>query len=126
MSKTTVGNMAEAIMKELDEYSGLASDSVKTAVKAAAKTVKTEISANAPVRTGKYKKSWTTKTTDESSNSLHITVHSKNRYQIAHLLEHGHAKRNGGRVKAISHIAPAEEIGVEQLERDIQSALEGK
>ena len=126
MSKTTVGNMAEAIMKELDEYSELASDSVKTAVKDAAKTVKTEISANAPVRTGKYKKSWTTKTTDESSNSLHITVHSKNRYQIAHLLEHGHAKRNGGRVKAIPHIAPAEEIGVEQLERDIQSALEGK
>ena len=126
MSKTTVGNMAEAIMKELDEYSELASDSVKTAVKAAAKTVKTEISANAPVRTGKYKKSWTTKTTDESSNSLHITVHSKNRYQIAHLLEHGHAKRNGGRVKAIPHIAPAEEIGVEQLERDIKSALEGK
>ena len=126
MSKTTVGNMAEAIMKELDEYSGLASDSVKTAVKAAAKTVKTEISANAPVRTGKYKKSWTTKTTDESSSSLHITVHSKNRYQIAHLLEHGHAKRNGGRVRAIPHIAPAEEIGVEQLERDIKSALEEK
>ena len=126
MSKTTVGNMAEAIMKELDEYSKLASDSVKTAVKDAAKIVKTEISANAPVRTGKYKKSWTTKTTDESSNSLHITVHSKNRYQIAHLLEHGHAKRNGGRVKAIPHIAPAEEIGVEQLERDIKSALEGK
>ena len=126
MSKTTVGNMAEAIMKELDEYSELASDSVKTAVKDAAKTVKTEISANAPVRTGKYKKSWTTKTTDESSNSLHITVHSKNRYQIAHLLEHGHAKRNGGRVRAIPHIAPAEEIGVEQLERDIKSALEGK
>ena len=126
MSKTTVGNMAEAIMKELDEYSELASDSVKTAVKDAAKIVKTEISANAPVRTGKYKKSWTTKTTDESSNSLHITVHSKNRYQIAHLLEHGHAKRNGGRVKAIPHIAPAEEVCVEQLERDIKSALEGK
>ena len=126
MSKTTVGNMAEAIMKELDEYSELASDSVKTAVKAAAKTVKTEISANAPVRTGKYKKSWTTKTTEENSSALHVTVHSKNRYQIAHLLEHGHAKRNGGRVKAIPHIAPAEEIGVEQLERDIKSALEGK
>ena len=126
MSKTTVGNMAEAIMKELDEYSEFASDSVKTAVKDAAKTVKTEISANAPVRTGKNKKSWTTKTTDESSNSLHITVHSKNRYQIAHLLEHGHAKRNGGRVRAIPHIAPAEEVGVEQLERDIKSALEGK
>ena len=32
------------------------------------------------------------KKTGEDSKSLQVTVHSKNRYQIAHLLEHGHAK----------------------------------
>jgi len=126
MSRTTIGNMADAIMKELDDYAELAADSVKAAVTDAAKTVKEQISANAPVRTGKYKKSWATKKTAESSHSLEITVHSKNRYQIAHLLENGHAKRGGGRVAAIPHIAPAEEIGVKQLEEDIQKALEGK
>lgn len=33
-----------------------------------------------------------------------MTVHFKNRFQIAHLLEHGHAKRGDGRVAAITRI----------------------
>ena len=52
-----------------------------------------------------------------------MTVHSKNRYQIAHLLEHGHAKRGGGRVAAIPHIAPAEANGEESLKIKIERGL---
>ena len=65
------------------------------------------------------------KKTKETANSLEITVHSKNRYQLAHLLEYGHAKRGGGRTKAQPHIAPAEEAAISQLERDIKRSLGG-
>lgn len=52
-----------------------------------------------------------------------MTVHSKSRYQIAHLLEKGHAKRGGGRVAARPHIALAEDHGEEMLEELIRKAM---
>ena len=127
MSNKTVSvdQMAEAIMEGLQEYNDLAAEKVKKAVKSSAKLVKDEINASAPVRTGRYAKSWRTKTMKETNESLEITVYSPSRYMIAHLLENGHAKRGGGRVRAIPHIKPAEEMGIEQLESDITRALGG-
>ena len=122
-TKVSIGNMADAIMKELNDYAEATSDGVKSAVTKAAKVVKTEIQAGAPTRTGAYKKSWATKNTAESSNKFEITVYSRNRYQLAHLLEHGHAKRGGGRVAARPHIASAEQSGIEQLEQEIERCI---
>ena len=122
-TRTSVGNLAAEVMKQLNDYAELTTEGMKKAVNDAGKTVRKEIQAGAPVKSGKYKKSWTVKKTDESSTKLEVTVHSRDRYQLAHLLEHGHAKRNGGRTKAIPHIAPAEELGVEQLERDIERCI---
>ena len=123
--KCTIDNLAKTIMEGLQEYADVASEDVKTAVRKAGKNVKTEISANAPKRTGAYAKSWAVKTEKETAHSLEVVVHSKNRYQIAHLLEHGHAKRGGGRVAGIPHIAPAEEKAVKQLEENIMKKLGG-
>ena len=96
---------------------------MKKAVRKAGNTVKKEISANAPKDSGAYGKSWSVKNTKETSKSLEVTVYSRNRYQLAHLLEFGHAKRGGGRVAGKSHIAPAEESGIRQLESEIERSL---
>ena len=125
-NRVKIGNLAATVMKQLDEYSGLCSANMKEAVKKTAKTVKQDISANAPERYGHYKKSWDTKNVLESQTKLEITVHSRNRYQLAHLLEFGHALRNGGRSKAFPHIAPAEERGVKMLETEIERSLRGE
>jgi len=122
---TSIDDMTAEIMKGLTEYADLADAEMKKSVRKTATTVKNEISANAPVNSGRYKKSWVTKKTKENSHSLEMTVHSKNRYQIAHLLEHGHAKRGGGRVAAIPHIAPAESNGEVLLTELIEKALKG-
>ena len=122
-TRTSVGNLAAEVMKQLNDYAELTTEGMKKAVNDAGKTIRKEIQAGAPVKSGRYKKSWTVKKTDESSTKMEVTVHSRDRYQLAHLLEHGHAKRNGGRTAALQHIAPAEELGIEQLERDIERCI---
>lgn len=121
----SAGSLADAIMDSLREYSSLAADEMKEAVREAGNTVRDEIREKAPKDTGIYAKSWTVKKQRETSSSLSLTVHSRNRYQLTHLLEFGHAKRGGGRVSAKPHIADAEAAGIRQLEEDIRKALEG-
>ena len=121
--KVSVGGLASAIMEELEEYADLASDGVKQAVKNAGTTVRKEIQQTAPRKTGAYAKSWAVKNTKENARALEVTVYSRNRYYLAHLLEFGHAKRGGGRVAARPHIAPAEQEGVELLQSLIEKAL---
>lgn len=120
---TSIDDLADEIMAGLQEYAELADDAMKSAVKKTATTVKKEIAANAPKNTGAYGKSWTAKKIKENSHTLQMTVHSKSHYQLAHLLEKGHAKRNGGRVQGKPHIAPAEEHGAELLQSLIAEEL---
>ena len=121
--KVTIDKLADAVNEQLEEYNQLAADTVKAAVTKAGNSVKNEIRDTAPVKTGRYAKSWRTKKTKETSTSLEVTVYSPSRYMLAHLLEHGHAKRGGGRVSGRAHIAPAEQAGIEQLERDIERSI---
>lgn len=120
-----INQMADVIMKGLEDYAELATEEMKEAVKNASITVRKEIKGNAPSDTGKYTKSWTAKKVRETSQTLTMVVHSKNRYQLAHLLEFGHALRNGGRYEGKVHIAPAEQKGMEQLKEEIEKALKG-
>ena len=122
-SKVKVGELAGEIMKGLEEYAMLATEEMKEAVMDAGKTVQKEIRNTAPANTGKYAKSWRVKKVNETSTALGVVVHSKGRYQLAHLLEFGHAQRRGGRVEAQPHLALAEAKGVKKLEADIENAL---
>ena len=124
MGKTIpVDKLAEEVMNGLVEYAELTADVLKKEIQEAGKVAKQQISQTAPRKTGRYAKSWAVKKISETSNSLEVTVHSKNRYMLTHLLENGHAKRGGGRVAAIPHIAPAEETAIQSLERNIEREL---
>ena len=118
-----IDDLAKEVMRGLDEYADVTTEQVKKAVRKAGNTVRKEIQENAPKNTGVYAKSWAVKKVRESSHTLEVVVHSKNRYQLTHLLEFGHCLRNGGRTRARSHIAPAEAKGIEQLEKQIERSI---
>lgn len=123
MANININELAAEVMAELQEYAELVDAEVKKAVRKTASHVKKEISENAPKDKGKYGKSWAAKKVSENSHSLQMIVYSKDRYQLAHLLEKGHAKRGGGRVDGKPHIAPAEKNGEVLLESLIKKGL---
>ena len=126
-NRVSIQGMGDAIQKMLDAYRDEAIEGTNEAVIAAGDTVVSEIAAGASSKfNGKaYAGSWVSKVTQKTAFGTHVTVYSPTHYRIAHLLENGHAKRGGGRVAARPHIAPAEQKGIQQLEEDIQKALEG-
>lgn len=71
----------------------------------------------------KQAKSWKVSKQDHKLEGTEYAIHSTD-YRVSHLLEFGHAKRNGGRTRAFVYIAPAESWGVEQLEKKVRERIE--
>ena len=80
-------------------------------------------------RTGKYTKDWDVTQRDSRAGRITGTegysVHNKKHYQLTHLLQNGHASRNGGRVKAYPHIDSAEEKAEKTATDYIEDKLGG-
>ena len=117
MKKVTVDEMGNAIFKEFENYVDMTTLEVKATLAKVADDVKDKIKSEAPVKTGAYKESWEVTKTDETAHGAEYTVHSKNKYQLTHLLEFGHAKRGGGRTRAFPHISKGEQLAVKELKK---------
>ena len=123
-SKVSVEEFASAIMDGLIEYRDLVAEDMKAAVDKTTKAVRKQIKASAPRRPkgGKYAKSWAIKKLDDTSTGMTAVVYSR-QPGLPHLLENGHALRQGGRAGAHVHIAPAEEAGIKMFEKEIEKAI---
>lgn len=119
-----IDNFGAELQKILDDYGQNVTEKTRAAVLEAAKVAKQETKSGAPVDTGAYRKSWAVKEDKASRLRTEAIVYSRNRYQLAHLLEKGHAKRNGGRVAARVHIKPAEEHAIKNMEEAIKRIAE--
>lgn len=73
---------------------------------------------------GAYAGSWSTKNGKKLTNVFSKIIYNKKYFRLTHILEFGHATRNGGRTKAIPHIRKTEdkyrEKFTEELERKIR------
>jgi len=121
--RVTVDEMADAVMEIMEDIKNLGADEIKKGVKKAGKDIATELHSTAPVKSGRYAKSWKSAVQHEDADSIEVEVYSPSRYMLAHLLEHGHAKRGGGRVRAIPHIEPATNNAIEKLEAELQRSI---
>lgn len=129
-TKIQIDQLASAVHDILAEYTEEVTTVTKEVTNETGKLVTKEIRNTAPKskdtkrkKGGKYAKSFRVKTVLETSTKLEVVVHSPTRYMLTHLLENGHAKRGGGRVAAIPHLAPAEQVGIAHMESELERRL---
>ena len=116
-------DLEKAVSDILAEYSVDVSKAAETAITAVAKEATKKLKQSAPRRTGKYAKGWASKV-DKGFMTVEAVVYGKTgTYQLAHLLENGHAKRGGGRTAPVVHIAPVEEWAVSEVQKRIKEQL---
>lgn len=113
--------LAQEIVKILDDYRDTTVDKMKEAVDKAAKQAVNELKTSSPKRTGAYAKDWAAKK-DRKANKWAYgkVVYNKKHYRLTHLLEKGHRKVNGGMVTARPHIAKVEEKAINTLVEGIK------
>lgn len=126
--KVTVDNMASAILQELEKYRDVTEEAVEKGVSETAKEAVKELRNAHPSGSGrygswdkKYNKGWKVMQTKRDKRyHKKATIHNETDYQLTHLLEKGHALRQGGRAQAFPHIAPVAEKCEDELIQNIK------
>lgn len=115
---------AVEIMTALEEYKNDVGEAMEKVLPEVAKEAADMVKAGAPGRTGKYASGWRSKVEQSSIVSIEAVVFNSKTPGLPHLLEFGHAKRNGGRTAAIPHIKPVEEWLKTEAAKRLQEALQ--
>lgn len=72
---------------------------------------------------GRYKKGWRMEL-EKGFGYVEAEIHNKTDYQLTHLLEKPHLKRNGGLTIPKVHIAPVEQKCIKEFEEKITRKIE--
>lgn len=125
MARTTpLDRLAATIQNELADYATGVTASVKEATKnvtrAGVKAVRAE--ARRLFKGDRYWRGWTS-SFETGKHLSQGVIYNRDEYQVAHLLENGHANRGGGRTPGRPHIAPVEEMIEQQFQQEVERNL---
>lgn len=118
MADIRIDQLAAAIADAVRYYTEDVSEAIERKVDEVAASVQEAATAAAPKNTGKYAKGF--KVTKIGTRRV---VWNKKDSRRVHLLEFGHAKRGGGRVRAFPHLRPAYDRHAAKLPDDIKRII---
>ena len=123
-------DLAADIMREIESYNEALALEIDNASKKTAKKIAKELSATSPRDTGDYAEDWTVKEVTGKKRYKYrmgtskYVVHNKGHYQLTHLLEEGHATKDGtARVPAQPHIEPVEQEFIPKYLSAVEEAV---
>lgn len=115
-----IDNLANEINRQLALYAQHVDEEIEELAKEVANEGAEKLKQVSPKDTGDYRKGWKVKKVGKK-----FIVHNATDYQLTHLLEKGHAKKNGGRVAPRVHIKPVEEQSIDKFTTGIIGAIQG-
>lgn len=124
--KVSIDDLSKAILEELKNYEGVTEEAAWKGVSDTSQTALKKLRSAHPAGSGeygswdKYNRGWTVMKTKRDKKA---TIHNATDYRLTHLLEKGHAKRNGGRTRAFPHIAPVAEACEDELIKNIRKYI---
>lgn len=120
----SLDDFADKLVATVREYTAEVEVVVADAVFLTAAETKVELGGTSPVgATGKYARGWRVKKIRGAGFTTAI-IHNV-QYPLVHLLEKGHALRNGGRSRAFPHVFPAQAAAEVRLIERITKATGG-
>lgn len=122
--KITVDQLGDAVKEILDQYAGDIERNLPEITQAVGKTGVTALknSTKSTVNGDKYWKGWAHQFR-RTRFGAEVTIYNRKLPGLAHLLEHGHASVNGGRVSGKVHISPVEKKLIEEFERKVENDI---
>lgn len=126
--KITANKFESAVNAILSEYRDVVDEQVEYATQKVAEEAAKNVTSNinqTDMKGKKYRKSIRADKLKENAGKYSSTVYARPPYyRITHLLENGHATRNGGRTRAFPHWAEAEQKAVRDYEELLRRKLE--
>lgn len=108
----------EVVQKYLEEQRYEVIEAMSEAIDEVAKESVKKLKSTSPRGKGQshqYYKGWAYKIEKGRLSHGSVVYGKTGTYQLAHLLEHGHAKRGGGRTNEYVHIKPVEEWAIDEV-----------
>lgn len=116
-------DFSKQVQEALADYRNDVVKIVQKEVPAVGREAAKKLRSDSPRKTGRYAKGWASESEITRLGASSRVYGKSGTYQLAHLLEHGHAKRGGGRVAPIVHIQPVEDWAAEEVESRIVRGL---
>lgn len=126
MANVPIEQLGEVISQELTLYSREVADGVKRETKKAIDKLVKQTKATAPVgnRSKHYRDNIASRKLEETDQGVKYAWYVRGAdYRLSHLLENGHALRDGGRYEGTGFIHKAEVSVIEEYEKAIEEVV---
>lgn len=120
---TYTNDVVEEVNNTIDDLASTGADTLKNTTYPSATDSGT---AKAQTRRvwKEYAKGWKKKRVKEQDNSISVVIYNSKKPHLTHLLEYGHATKDGNRTRAFKHIGLVEEQIEKQLDKELAKAID--